>query len=194
MQQPKATGLHRCVERQTRRKFEERRDRIEIEERLVVEHRKAPHHSREVEIGFAGDIVLGDETAVVLDPAHQLLELEQHEATIGAELDDIVLDFVGEPPDHLGPLQDRCDVTDCDEVLHFERRKGRTHRVEPRLVALEDLEGLIGACQDTGRRIDGALLSDHVDRDLGAVLGHGDHGYRDLLRDALGSSVARPGL
>ena len=82
------------------------------------------------------EVVLGDEAAVVLDAAHQLLELQQDQPAVGAELDDVALDLLGDAAHHLGPLQHGDDVADGHEVLDLERRQRAAHRVEPVLVAL----------------------------------------------------------
>ena len=76
------------------------------------------------------EVVLGDQAAIVLDAADQLLELEQHQPAVGTELDDIALDLVGDAAHHLGPLQHRRDVTHGHEVFDLERRERSAHRVE----------------------------------------------------------------
>ena len=67
------------------------------------------------------EVVLDHEAAVVLDAAHELLELEAHEAAVDAELDDVSLDLLGDAAHHLGALEHGDDVADGDEVLDLER-------------------------------------------------------------------------
>ena len=111
------------------------------------------------------EVVLGHQAAVVLDAAHQLLELEQHEPAVGAELDDVPLDLLGDPPHHLGALQHGGDVADGHEVLDLERRQRAAHRVEAGLVPLEDLQRLVGAGEHPRDRLQRVLLAAAVDRD-----------------------------
>ena len=81
---------------------------VEVEEALVVEAGEAAEHVVELPVGRgARNSPSTHEPAVVLDPAHELVELEQHQPAVGAELDDVALDLLGDPPHHLGPLQDR---------------------------------------------------------------------------------------
>src|SRR5258706_16292970 len=91
------------------------------------------------------EMVAPDEAAVILDPAGELLELQLDEPTIVAELYDVALDLVGNAPHHLGPLEHRRDVAECDEIFDLERRERAGYPVETRLVATEDLQRLIGA-------------------------------------------------
>ena len=66
------------------------------------------------------EVVLDDEPSVVLDAAHELLELQPHEAAVDAELDDAQLDLLRHPPHHLGALEHGDDVAHGDEVFHLD--------------------------------------------------------------------------
>ena len=55
--------------------------------------------------GVLVEVVLDHEAAVVVDAAHELVELEAHEAAVDAELDDVELDLLGDAAHHLGALQ-----------------------------------------------------------------------------------------
>ena len=85
--------------------------------------------SVEVPLGVLVEVVLDHEAPVVVDAAHQLLELQAHEPAVDAELDDVALDLLGDAPHHLGALQHGDDVAQRDEVLDLE---GRQRRSTPR--------------------------------------------------------------
>jgi hypothetical protein len=46
--------------------------------------------------------------------------LQQHEAAVDAELDDVAVELLGDAPHHLGPLQHGHDVAHGDQVLDLE--------------------------------------------------------------------------
>ena len=100
--------------------MEQRRDFAEVEQRLGVEVGELDHHVDETPVRPVDEVVLGDEPAVVLDAAHGLLELEQDEPAVGAELDHVALDLLGDAAHHLGPLEDGGDVAHRDEILDLE--------------------------------------------------------------------------
>ena len=135
------------------------------------------------------EVVAAHEPAVVLDAAGQLLELECDQPAVVTELDDVALDLVGDAPHHLGALQHRDDVAQRDEVFHFERRERAGDRVEPGLVAAEDLERLVGAGEHARDRDERALVAAVVDRHHAHLLGHGEHRHVDLARDPLCGAV-----
>src|SRR6185437_6697311 len=93
------------------------------------------------------DVVADDQFAVGVDPGHQLVQLQGEQAAVGAELDDLAGDLVGDPPDHLQALRHDGCVAHGDEVLDLQRRQGIGHLVEPHLVALERRDRLVGARQ-----------------------------------------------
>ena len=47
-----------------------------------------------------------------LDAAQHLLELQADQAAVGAELDDVVVDLLGDAQHHLGALQQHDDVAE----------------------------------------------------------------------------------
>ena len=59
-------------------------------------------------------VVADHELSVGADPADQLVELQRHQPSVGAQLDDIAADLLGDPSDHLHPLHHRCDVSHGD--------------------------------------------------------------------------------
>ena len=74
----------------------------------------------EVPVGVLVEVVLDDEAPVVLHAAHELLELQLHEAAVDAELDDVELDLLGDPAHHLGALEHGDDVAHGDEVFDLD--------------------------------------------------------------------------
>ena len=95
-------------------------DRLEVEQVLGAEVGERLEGLVDVPVGVLVEVVLDDEAPVVLDAAHELLELEPHEAALDAELDDAELDLLGDPAHHLGALQHGDDVADGDEVLDLD--------------------------------------------------------------------------
>ena len=75
-----------------------RRQRVEVGEhrRRRVRGRRPP----------ARQVVADDQLAVLLDAGDQLVELQDEQPAVGAELDDVALDLVGDPAHHLQPLGD----------------------------------------------------------------------------------------
>ena len=194
MQESEPTRLQRAVDRDPGPEVQHPRDGMDVEEQLVVEVGKLVHHPLELDVGRLAEVVLGDEAPVLLDAAHELLELEQHETPVGAELDHVAFDLLRDPPHHLGPLEHGGDVADGHEVLHLEGRQRAAHAVEARLVALEDLERLIGPGEHARDGFQGVLLAPAVHGDDGHVLGDGDDGHVELAADPLGGAVAGAGL
>ncbi len=98
--------------------------------------------------GAAGrQIVRDDQVEFVVDLAVQLVELQPQQSGVDAEFDDHRLDLVGDAVDHLAALDDRDDVAQCDDVFHLDRGEVRDGVVEADLVALERLQGLVGAVE-----------------------------------------------
>ena len=81
---------------------------------------QAGHGLVEVPVVVLVEVVADDQAALVLDAAHDLLELQAHQAAVDAELDDVALDLLGDAQHHLGALQQHDDVADGDEVLDLE--------------------------------------------------------------------------
>ena len=100
-----------------------------------------------------GEVVPDHVAAFVLHPRHQLLELELRQPAVGAELDDVALDLLGDAAYHLGPLQHGDDVADRDQVLHLERGERTGHAVEPVAVPLQGLQRLVGPAEEAGDRL-----------------------------------------
>ena len=137
--------LHRRVEIHLRREPQQRRHDAQVEDVLVGEVGELVDHDFERPVRRLEEVVAPDEPPVVLDAAGQLLELELDQSTVVTELHDVTLDLVGDPPDHLGPLEHRRDVAERHEILHLEGRQRPGDPVEARFVPTEDLERLIGA-------------------------------------------------
>ena len=89
------------------------------------------HDVARVEVGCRLEVVLGDEPTILLDATDQLVELQHDQPAVGAELDDVPLDLLGDPPHHLGPLQHRRDVADRHEILDLQCGERTAHGVEP---------------------------------------------------------------
>ena len=143
----------------------------------------------ELPVGDGDEVVLGHQAAVVLDAAHELLELEEDQAALGAELDDVALDLVGDAAHHLRPLEDGDGVPDGHEVLDLEGRQRAGDGVEAVLVALQRLQGGVGLAQHPGDRLQRVLLVVAVDGHDRHRLGHGDDRHVDLAGHPLGGAV-----
>ena len=63
-------------------------DGLEVEQFLGAQLAQSDHRLAQMPGGLVVEVVLNHEAAIVLDPAHQLLELEAHQPAVGAELDD----------------------------------------------------------------------------------------------------------
>src|SRR5437868_2414451 len=120
------------------------------------------------------EIVADDQFAFGVDAGDQLVELQGEQPSVGAELDDISLDLLGDPADHLQPLYDGRDVADRHQVLDLQRGERPGDLVEPVLVPFERRQGLVRLGEDHGR-----LLQDVPD----AVQVEGDDPHRLADRD-----------
>src|SRR5664279_6230469 len=80
------------------------------------------------------DVVARDQVTVDVDSGHQLFELQCEQAPVGAELDHLAGDLVGDSAHHLQSLRDHGDVAHGDQILDLERRKRIGHLVQTRLV------------------------------------------------------------
>ena len=175
-QQPVAARLQPDVEVDgARAEVQRRGDRLEVEQVVGVELGQRAERLLEVALGVLVEVVLDHEAAVVVDAAHELLELQAHEPAVVAELDDVSVDLLGDAAHHLGALQHGDDVAERDEVLDLERRRAGLHRVEPVLVALERRQRLVGPVEQPRDRLERVLLVADVDGDHLHVLGHRDH-------------------
>ena len=76
------------------------------------------------------DVVPDHELAVGVDAAGELVELQREEAAVGAELDDVPGDLLGDASHHVEALDDGRDVPDGHEVLDLERGQGAGDLVE----------------------------------------------------------------
>ena len=128
------------------------------------------------------------------DAADELVELERHEATVGAELDDVAGDLLGDPAHHLQALHHRRHVAHRDEVLDLQRGERAADLVEPRLVALERRQCLVGAGLDDVGGLEHVADAADVERDDLHRLAHRDHGEPGLLGHAFGCAVPGAGL
>ena len=64
-----------------------------------------------------------NELQVVAHTGNKLVELEGEQAAVAAELEDVLLDLVGDPQDHLQALHHRDDVAHGDQVLDLQCRQ-----------------------------------------------------------------------
>ena len=139
-------------------------------------------------------VVAQHEAPVVVGAAHQLLELQADEPTVGAELDDGHLGLVRDPAHHLGSLQEADHVAHGDEVLHLQRRELRRRGVEALAVLLERLQRLVGPTEQQPRGQERSLLVAQVDGDRVPRLRHRHDGHAEGARHPFGGAVARAGL
>ncbi len=77
---------------------------------------------RDFSAARARQIVAHDEFALGLDAGEQLVELQTEQPAVGAELDDVALDFTRDATHHLKALGHRGCVAHGDEVFDLERR------------------------------------------------------------------------
>ena len=120
-EQPEAAGLQALVEVELLvGQVQRGADRLEVEQVLGAEVGERLERLVDVPVGVLVEVVLDHEAAVVLDAAHELLELEPHEAALDAELDDAELDLLGDAAHHLGALEHGDDVAHGDEVLDLD--------------------------------------------------------------------------
>ncbi len=92
-------------------------------------------------------VVARDQLPVVVDAGHQLLELQRQQPPVGAELDDLADDLVGDTAHHLQPLGDHRGVAHRDQVLDLQRRQRVGDLVQAGLVALQGGDRLVRAGQ-----------------------------------------------
>ena len=93
-------------------------------------------------------VVAEDLPALLLHTRQHLFELQPYQPAVGAELDAVAVDLLGDAAHHLGALQHRNHVAYRDHVLDFERGEGVRHHVEAVPIALQRLEGLVGPGQE----------------------------------------------
>ena len=139
-------------------------------------------------------VVADDQLTLGVDAGDELLELQREQATVGAQLEHVVLDLGGDPGDHLQALGHHRDVAHRDEVLDLQGREGAGDLVEAQLVALEGRQRLVGPGQDLpGVLQDVAGLTD-VGRDDLHRLGDRDDGETGLAGHPVGRPVPGAGL
>ena len=151
-QEPVATRLEARVEVHAVRHLEHPGNRLGHQQALG---RDRPQRRDRLigEVGVVvGQVVPNHVPTLVLDAGEQLVELEASQPAVGAELDDVALDLLGDPADHLGPLEDGDHVAHRDQVLDLQSGEGVGDRVEPVPVTLQGLQGLIGPADQPGDR------------------------------------------
>ena len=148
----------------------------------------------DVPAGVLVEVVLDHHATVVLDTAHQLLELQANQAPVDTQLDDVELDLLRDPAHHLCPLQHGDDVAHRDEILHLESRQRAGDLVEAVLVALQRLQCLVGSGQQPRDRLERMLLVAHVHSDDRHVLRYRDDRHVDRPGDTFRRAVAGTGL
>ncbi len=165
-EQPEAAGRHPHVEvRRAVRQVHRGGDPAEVDQLVVRQVRQGVEGLGQVPVAGLVEVVAHHEAAVVADAAHELLELEPDQAAVVAQLDDVALDLGRDAGHHLVALEHGDHVAQGDEVLDLEGREGDRHLVEPGLVALEGLHGLVGPGDDPGHGVDLVLLVADVDAD-----------------------------
>ena len=115
-----------------------RGEQVEFEDRLL----------ERAGLAAGREVVADDQGAVGVDADHQLFELEREQPAVGAELDHVAVDLVGDAAHHLQPLHDRDRVAHGDQVFDLQRGQRAGDLVEPHLVALQRGQRLVGAGQD----------------------------------------------
>ena len=141
-----------------------------------------------------GDVVLDDQLEFVVDLAVQLVELQPEQTGVDAEFDDHQLDLVGDAVHHLAALHHGGDVAQRRDVFHFDRGEARDRVVEAGLVALEGLQCLVGALEQSADllQLSFAAAGVHVD-DAHLLAGRHD-GNGERAGHAFGRAVAGSGL
>ena len=119
--------------------------------------------------------VVGDhQLEFVVDLAVDLVELQAQQPGVDAELDDHRLDLVGDAVHHLAALHHGGDVADGDHVLELERGEVAERVVEAGLVALERLQRLVGAVEQSADVLQLVLAAAGVDVDDAHLLADAD--------------------
>ena len=130
----------------------------------------------------------------VADPGAELLGLQVDQAPVRAQLDQMLVDLLGDAAHHFARLQHGHHVAHRDRVLHFEAGQLGQRVVEADPEALLGGQGLAGAVDQPPRRLAGVLQIVAVDGDGGHGLGHGDHRDVDGAGHPLGRAVPGAGL
>ena len=73
-------------------------------------------------------VVAQHEPQALVDPGAELLGLEVDQPAVGAQLDEVALDLLGDPAHHLAGLEHGDDVAHRDGVLHLEAGQRRPAR------------------------------------------------------------------
>ena len=141
-----------------------------------------------------GQVVADDQRAVGVDAGHQLVELQGEQPAVGAQLDHVAGDLVGDPAHHLQPLHHRDRVADGDQVLDLQRGQRAGDLVQPQLVALQRGQRLVGPGQDRRRVVEDVPLAVDVEADDAHRLADRDDRVAGLLGDPLGGAVPGAGL
>ncbi len=144
--------------------------------------------------GRGGEVVADDQLALGVDAGHELVELQGEQPAVGAELDHVALDLVGDAADHLQALRHGGHVPDRDQVFDLQGRQGAGDLVEAVLVAFERGQGLVGLGQDGRRLLQDVADAVEVEGDDAHRLADGDDRQARLQGDALRGAVAGAGL
>ncbi len=128
------------------------------------------------------------------DAVGQLGRLQPDQSTVLTELDQVAVDLLGDPQDHLGRLHHPDDVADRHGVLDLEDRETVEGDVEAAPETLHGGESLIGAVVQPSDRLDGVFVVVAVDGDHRHRGRHRDDRDVDRSRHPLGGPVAGAGL
>ena len=142
----------------------------------------------------AGHVVPRDQLPLRLHAGQQLVQLQGQQPAVGAELDDVALDLVGDPADHLQPLGDAHRVPDGDEVLDLQRGQRAGDLVQAHLVALQGGQRLVGPGQDRRRVVHDVPPAVDVQPDDPHRLADRDDREAGLRGDPLRGAVPGAGL
>src|SRR5665647_809038 len=113
------------------------------------------------------EVVADHQLAVIAQTTGQLLELKGQQPAVCAELDDVAVDLFADPSDHLEARQRAGDL------------------IESRLVALESLQGLVGAGKYRARFLEDVAPAVDIQGDDLHGLAHRDHREAGLFGDPL---------
>src|SRR5699024_2214946 len=135
------------------------------------------------------DVVADDQFQPGADTADEFVELQREQASVRAQLEDVIGDLRRDPAHHFQPLHHRGDVAHRDQVLDLQGGQRAGDLVEAFLIAFEGGQGLVRAGQDGSGILQDVSLTTHVQGDDPHGLTHGDHRQAGLFRGAFGRAV-----